>query len=459
MALAKESMAKTLREIADALESEVVKPSILKEVEIVITKFPMVEVLTCPEDKLSQCPPEILEEVLQYLSPKDLKSALLVNKKLCVVGSKPKFWSRSKVSLQSLDAGVGFLESERKVSCLEATSLPSEESLELLMAMSSNSTLREVSLQDCLMDQVEPTLLPMALSNLVKVDFSNSILGEQQLSAIFSFMASGCKIASLNLEEVDLSSVAPELLSCTSKLLELNLSSTLMTNEQSRVLWNAIVEEEDCNFTIFEMNSVNLENAEVEAPVKVARKVSKLGLGNTSLTPLQAIAIITAFDGNLALQEVDMSDLALSGIESRFFAKVFSGTKKLNLANAGLTALQVSQLLEVQSEEGSLEDLDLSANQLGMINAELMSISMNKMRSVTLLDSGITMNQVEQNCELIQSLFSLNSGCSDSHSKSGKNLTHHFLGLSQLAHSIFSALSFGFTVYQINCCRRTGARV
>ena len=169
--MAKERMAKTLREIADALESEVVKPSILKEVEIFITKFPMVEVLTCPEDKLSQCPPEILQEVLQYLSLKDLKSVLLVSKKLCVVGSKPKFWSRSKVSLQSLDAGVGFLESERKVSCLEATSLPSEESLELLVAMSSNSTLREVSLQDCVMDQVEPTCRQSLLSSpsLMKV--------------------------------------------------------------------------------------------------------------------------------------------------------------------------------------------------------------------------------------------------------------------------------------------------
>ena len=34
MAMAKESMARTLREIASALESEVMKPSILKEVEI-----------------------------------------------------------------------------------------------------------------------------------------------------------------------------------------------------------------------------------------------------------------------------------------------------------------------------------------------------------------------------------------------------------------------------------------
>ena len=47
MAMAKESMAKTLREIANALESEVVKPSILKEVEIFITKVLMAEVTKC----------------------------------------------------------------------------------------------------------------------------------------------------------------------------------------------------------------------------------------------------------------------------------------------------------------------------------------------------------------------------------------------------------------------------
>ena len=70
----------------------------------------------------------------------------------------------------------------------------------------------------------------MALSNLVKVDLSKSNLGENQVSSVFSLMASGCKIASLNLEKVDLSNVAHELLSTTSKLLDMNLSSTLLTN-------------------------------------------------------------------------------------------------------------------------------------------------------------------------------------------------------------------------------------
>ena len=85
-----------------------VTPRILQEVETFITKFPMAEVLTCPEDKLSKCPPEILEEIFQYLDSEDLKSVVLVNKTLCDVGKKPKFWYKSMVRLQSLDDGVGF---------------------------------------------------------------------------------------------------------------------------------------------------------------------------------------------------------------------------------------------------------------------------------------------------------------------------------------------------------------
>ena len=69
----------SLREIVSAVESGVVTSRILQEVQSFI-KFPMAEVLTCPEEKLAKCPPEILEEIFQYLDPKDLKSIVLVNK-------------------------------------------------------------------------------------------------------------------------------------------------------------------------------------------------------------------------------------------------------------------------------------------------------------------------------------------------------------------------------------------
>ena len=114
MTMAEESMAKSLRKIANVLESEEVQPRILREVEILIRKFPTAEALTSLKttSPITKCPPEILEEILEYPNSKDLKSTVLVNKKLCVIGCKPWFWSKSKVSLQSLDAGVT---SEREV--------------------------------------------------------------------------------------------------------------------------------------------------------------------------------------------------------------------------------------------------------------------------------------------------------------------------------------------------------
>ena len=90
------------------LEREEVRPRLLKEVEEFINKVPLAEFSTCPEDKLSGCLPEILEHVLQYLPPKDLKSAVLTNKKLYEVGGKPKFWADVKVSPQFLESAVTF---------------------------------------------------------------------------------------------------------------------------------------------------------------------------------------------------------------------------------------------------------------------------------------------------------------------------------------------------------------
>ena len=135
------------------------------------------------------------------MPPSDLKSAVLTNKKLCEVGGKPKFWADVKVSLQSLESGVSFLENSREISCLEARSSFSHESLELLGAMSNVSTFKEVSIHGCLVEQIQPAGLSQVLLNLVKVKLENAALTEQQLGAL----ASGCNISSLSLKEVHLS--------------------------------------------------------------------------------------------------------------------------------------------------------------------------------------------------------------------------------------------------------------
>ena len=78
-------------------------------------------------------------------------------------------------------------------------------------------------------------------------------------------------------------------------------------------------------------------------------------------------------------------------------ARAVVKTRKLNLANTGLTADQVKQLLEsMLSEDCIMENLDLSANLLSSIEPDLMAESVNRLKFVTLLDSGVSVNQVWQ---------------------------------------------------------------
>ena len=109
---------------------------------------------------------------------------------------------------------------------------------------------------------------------------------------------------------------------------------------------------------------MNLEHVNISALAKVASQVYKLGLDNTSITPEQAVEVMSALEGNERVMEIDMCDTSLSAVEPRLMAKAFARSKKVKIANTGLTADQISQILEVQTEEKNLEELDLSANQL-----------------------------------------------------------------------------------------------
>ena len=70
-----------------------------------------------------------------------------------------------------------------------------------------------------------------------------------------------------------------------------------------------------------------------------------------------------------------------------------STTRKLNLVNTGLTAVQVEKLLSLIAANCPMESLDPSANVLSMVEPELMAQAVNKL-DVTLIDTSLTVNQV-----------------------------------------------------------------
>ena len=156
-----------------------------------------------------------------------------------------------------------------------------------MAVLAENTSLEEVGFDDCSMEEVKPGVLSSAVSDLGKVHLENLTTTGEQMTAFFSSATSHCKLSSLIVAEVDLSGVAPDLLSTAAKLMELYMNNILLTPEQTRVLWTAI--EEESNFSSFQFAGVNLANVNLEALAKVARRTR---LAKKIIHILQLIVIL-----------------------------------------------------------------------------------------------------------------------------------------------------------------------
>ena len=194
--------------------------------------------------------------------------------------------------------------------------------------------------------------------------------------------------------EVDLSGVSPMLFISAAKLSELHISNTVLTQEQIASLWTAFKNNTECDIKSISMSGINLASVEVEALVGVASKVCKIDLSNTELTDEQITALVSSLRENQEIQEVDLSDNTLSGVDPDLLATAMSKTRKLSLVNTGLTVVQVEKLLNLIAANCPMESLNLSANMLSMVETELMAQAVNKLRDVTLIDTNLSVNQV-----------------------------------------------------------------
>ena len=97
-----------------------------------------------------------------------------------------------------------------------------------------------------------------ALPNLVKVNLSNSEPTEEQLNYLFSSLNPVGKITSLNLEQVDLTGIAPELFAKAANLVHLNLGDTVVNVEQIQAVWSAVEQAPD-----LQLNKLSMKSMEV----------------------------------------------------------------------------------------------------------------------------------------------------------------------------------------------------
>ena len=215
-------------------------------------------------------------------------------------------------------SAVDMLKSRRGIRELEAQNLSGSETRQLMLAVNEESSVEKLNLGSSCMSQVEPVLLGDALSGLKRVNLGNIIFTPEQLDTLFSSLH---KISSLNVEEVDLSGVSPMLFISAAKLSELHISNTVLTQEQIASLWTAFKNNTECDIKSISMSGINLASVEVEALVRVATKVCKIDLSNTELTDEQIAALVSSLRENQEIQEVDLSDNTLSGVDLNLWCR------------------------------------------------------------------------------------------------------------------------------------------
>merc|ERR1711971_36059 len=315
-------------------------------------------------------PREMLQTTLSLLSPRDLKSAVLVCKLWAEVGQVPALWSWvtfvvDQTNMESMPERMR-LSRLRNVSKIEISAKNVSE--DLMVAIAMHPRLREVETYPWFpkFSSVTPELFGQAFGNMQGLQLPGTGLSVEQLSTLCAFLAAGEKKQFLDLSDNRVWDIQPSLLAtafirgCKRKFVPHGVA-----------IFDALGEASCCTRAL---NIEGLALSGVDADV-MAKEVSKMGivyLKNVELTPQQATSVFNAAgrdDSQISI--LHLGGNQLSSIESAVMIRALKFLTGLRLQGAGLTTQQVEGILDaIDSEDAPyLEDLFLDENNLSHVDA------------------------------------------------------------------------------------------
>ena len=299
-----------------------------------------------------------------------------------------------KRSLEELATKPGLLR-------LEVRGVQGELVVEVLEAVAEHQGLQELDMAfnypySCSLDMVLPKLLVRAVTKLVRLDLSGTALTAAQATALCTAMAQGSKLTCLNMAENDLAEVPAEVLAAAvGTLVEVNLGNTSLNHQQAAAVWAAMARASGVTKVV--MSDNNMSQVPVEVLVQVATRVQVLGLsgyGNTRLTGQQVAALFAALSEKNNLIDLDLG-FSLAAVPGDVLVKVVTKVAKVQLNKTALVAEQVLQLCEaLATQDCLLVDLDLTRNDLYMVEPRLLARAVNRLEVAYLFDTDLNKHQV-----------------------------------------------------------------
>ena len=340
-------------------------------------------------------PSEVLEHVFKFLPKKDMLSVVLVCRWWREVGERPQFWSSCKIVV-SRRGELDMLRS-RRFQFLQNIIVGGywwetkelEELFRCLLMLPKLKTL--YTLLHVNVGSVSPGLIAKIIQNMELVQLP--WLVQAQVEAVLR--NSSNKLKSLFIPDSRVEHVDAELLtSAIYKLEEVNMHGCHLTRHQVEDMFDKI--SRNANVKRFCLSYNDLSTIDPGTLATVARDLEGLHIEETQLTFPQVETIFNELLISTNLTDLNISSNFLSTILPMTLATAITKVQVVNVANCALTEEQVQAVFETMNEEMCLKELNIAWNNLLTLDANILATGVNKLRSLDISRTNVTVTQVDQ---------------------------------------------------------------
>ena len=264
----------------------------------------------------------------------------------------PLLWARGvlKVTGENMTAVVEALADSCRLQDVRKIGVEAEVSGELLEAVARHPGLRRLDMALGDLSLVQPELLAGALSRLEEVKMPSSGLTTLQAEALVTAVCEGgWMLKRLDFLGTNLSTVDARLLArAGTSLVEVNLSVTQLTQQQTKEIFTAVCAERSLLKTL-NIAGNDLSSVEEGLLARAVDSLVEVNLDKTELTRQQIKEILTAIcAGGSLLKTLNIDGNDLSSVEAGLLARAVNSLVEVKLDSIKLTLEQFKAVYTTQ---------------------------------------------------------------------------------------------------------------
>jgi len=214
----------------------------------------------------------------------------------------------------------------------------------------SSSKVVNLRLSKCMLKGIQPNVLSKVVNSLDIVDFDHSRTNSFQLKCLLTSITEETKLKYLNLSNIDLSNVNPEILGeAVTNIHEVHLSmasqASLSTN-QLKSIFERILHFQDSKLKVLNLERNVLYNVPSDLLAYGVNGLTKVNLSGVDIFREQIIEIFEVLANDTELKSLDVSETNLSNVRPKSLISSIMKLEELILMNVTISNDQFTSICE-----------------------------------------------------------------------------------------------------------------